>query len=217
MEREGFDLSMLGTGRSNHYLPLGWQPLSIKTQYVIKISDNISTSDQEVSRIPASSISVYDQLLDIYSTNPRSYQPDRDSPSMFQHWIGWHWQEDSASILMLPNKAGYLVISFPDGKNGDAYVSEYRARDVDAETTLLNMAAMEIRRRYRRNRFLLHTLPQRATLKELGWDNNGELICEQNEDIMMRNIRLSNEKFHEIKRAYETESGNATVWPGEYF
>jgi len=117
---------------------------------------------------------------------------------------------------MLPDQTGYVVISQPDGKNCDVCVSEYRALNGDAETALFNMAATEIRRRYRRNSFLLHTLPQHTTIKLMGWENN-DLISEQNEDMMIRNIRLPNDTFQAIKAAYETENGKATIWPGEYF
>jgi GNAT superfamily N-acetyltransferase len=216
MEREGFHLSMLGTGRSNHYLPLGWEPVKTRIQYVINMSDKISSSNHETLWISASSISFYDKLFELYSIHPRPYQFDRCSPLMFEHWIGWHWQEDVAYIYVLPNKNGYVVISQPDGKDCDVCVCEWRALDIDAETTLLTMAASEICRRYRRNSFLLHTLPQYTTLKALGWDNS-DLIFEQNEDIMIRNIRLPDNIFQEIKIAYEAENGKATIWPGEYF
>ena len=216
MEREGFDLSTLGTGRSTHYLPLGWEPVKTRIQYVINVSDPIFCSNPETSWIPTSSISFYDDLLEIYSTHPRVYQFDRYPSSIFEYWIGWHWQEDLAHIFVLPNKRGYVIISQPDGKDCDICVSEWRAFDIDAETTLLNMAAAEIRRRYRRNSFLLHTLPQYTSLKLLGWDRD-KLISEQNEDVMIRNIRLPNDKFREIKATYEKEDGKATFWPGEYF
>jgi predicted acetyltransferase len=216
MEREGFDLSMLGTGRSHHYLPLGWEPIRSRIQYVITIPNNISAPDPEASWISASSMSFYDRLFELYSANPRSYQFDRCSPLMFKYWIGWHWQQDSAYICMLPDQTGYIVISQPDGKNCNVCVSEYRALNVDAETALFNMAATEIRRRYHRNSFLLHTLPQHTTIKLMGWENN-DLISEQNEDMMIRNIRLPNDTFQAIKAAYETENGKATIWPGEYF
>jgi predicted acetyltransferase len=216
MEREGFDLSTLGTGRSNHYSLLGWQPINTRIQYVIHIPDNISSSNQQMSWISASSISFYDQLFELYSIHPRPYQFDRCSPAMFEHWIGWHWQENAAYICMLPNKKGYIVISQPDGKDYDLHVSEWRAVDLDTEVILLNMAAEEIRRRYHRNSFLLHTLPQYTSLKSLGWENS-DLVFEQNEDIMFRNIRLPDNIFQEIKIAYEAENGKATIWPEEYF
>ncbi|CAF4289361.1 unnamed protein product, partial [Rotaria sordida] len=188
MEQEAFDISLLGTGRSNHYLSLGWQPLTTRTQYVINIPDKISFSDYEISWISASSISFYDQLLEIYMIHPRSYQFDRDSPLMFEHWIGWHWIEDLAFICLLPNKNGYIVISQPDGKQSSVCISEFRTVDIDSERTLLNMAAAEVRRRYGHKKFLLHTFPQYTNLKSLEWDNN-HLIYEQNQDIMIRNIR----------------------------
>jgi hypothetical protein len=135
---------------------------------------------------------------------------------MFEHWIGWHWQDDAAYICMLPNQKGYIVISQPDGKDSDVCVSEWRASDVNAETTLLNMAAAEIHRRYRRHTFLLHTMPQYTTLESLGW-NTTDLIFEQNEDIMIRNIRLPDHRFQDIKKTFEASDGKATIWPGEYY
>jgi predicted acetyltransferase len=216
MEREGFDLSMLGTGHSNHYLPLGWESIRVRIQYVINISLNIFSDTEEALWVSASSISFYDHLFELYAIHPRPYQLDRCSPSIFEDWIGWHWREDSSFTCVLPDKRGYVIISQPDGKDKDLCVSEWRAFDIDAETKLLNMAATEIRRRYRRNSFLLHTLPQHTTLKVLGWDRN-TLVSELNEDIMIRNIQLPNEKFQEIKAAYEREDGKATIWPGEYF
>lgn len=141
---------------------------------------------------------------------------DRVSSLVFEHWIGWHWQNDLAYIYLLPNKRGYAVISQPDGKNGDVYISEWRALDIDAEIRLLTIAATEIKRRYRRSSFLLHTLPQYASLKSLGWGSN-DLIFEQNDDILMRNIRLGEELFKNIKSAFETNNGQATFWPQEYF
>jgi predicted acetyltransferase len=216
MQRDGFDFSMLGTGRSNHYLKLAWEPVIMRTQYVIHIPDHVSSPNSEASWVSASSISFYDQLFELYSIHPRSYQCDRYSPLMFEHWIGWHWQENDAYVCMLPNQKGYIVISQPDGKGSDVCVSEWRAIDVDAERTLLNMAAAEIRRRYRRKSFLLHTLPQYTTLESLGW-NTTNLVFEQNEDIMIRNIRLPDHVFQNIKRTFEGSNGKATIWPGEYF
>ncbi|CAF4325844.1 unnamed protein product, partial [Rotaria magnacalcarata] len=101
-----------------------------------------------------------------------------------------------------PNERGYAVISQPDGKHGDVCISEWRAVDIDVETKLLRMAATEVRRRYRRNNFLLYTLPQYTSLMSLGWDDIG-LISEQNDDIMIRNIRLADDLFKNIKAAFE--------------
>ncbi|CAF2033242.1 unnamed protein product [Rotaria magnacalcarata] len=216
MEQEDFDLSILGTGRSNHYLPLGWEPITVRVNYVINIPDRLSSSNYEVPWVSVSSITSYDQLHEFYSLYPRSYQFDRDSSIMFEHWIGWHWQEDLAYICVLPNERGYAVISQPDGKHGDVCISEWRAVDIDVETKLLRMAATEVRRRYRRNNFLLYTLPQYTSLMSLGWDDIG-LISEQNDDIMIRNIRLADDLFKNIKAAFENENEKATIWPGEYF
>ena len=216
MEEEGFHLSMLGTGRSSHYLPLGYKPIVTRIQYVIHIPNDISSINDESFWISASSITFYDQLFEIYSTQPRSYQFNRCSPSMFEHWIGWHWQEISAYLYILPNRKGYVIISQPDGKDCDACISEWRAYDIDAESILLLRAAAEIRRRYRRNNFLLHTLPQHTTLEKLDWAN-AKLISEENDDVMVRNIRLQDDELHTIRMAYESKEGKATFWPGEYY
>ncbi|CAF4569527.1 unnamed protein product [Rotaria socialis] len=47
MEKEDFDLSILGTGRSNHYLSLGWEPITVRINYVINIPDKLSSSNYE--------------------------------------------------------------------------------------------------------------------------------------------------------------------------
>ncbi|UJR20032.1 hypothetical protein I4U23_023166 [Adineta vaga] len=217
MKREKFHLSILGTGRSQHYLRLGWTPLKIRIQYVIEITkDDSSIEYDAASWIPTSYISSYDQLCEIYSTHPRSYQFDRCPSSLFEYWIGWHWRDDSAYIYLLPNQKGYVIISQADGKDCPASITEYRAFDQHSEIKLLEIASKEIRRRYRQKSFLLQTLPQHTTLQSIGWDDGGS-IFEENEDIMIRNIHLSDEQFHGIKAAFETVSGKATIWPGEYF
>ncbi|CAF0866437.1 unnamed protein product [Adineta steineri] len=216
MKRENFDLSMLGTGRSHHYLPLGWEPIKNRIEYVINTFNDSSSINYEGSWISASSFSSYDQLFEIYSINPRSYQFDRCSPLTFEHWIGWHWQQDFAYIYILPDRTGYVVINQKDGKGCDPCIAEWRAIDIDSETILLKIAATEIRRRYRRNTFLLHTFPQYTTLKLLEWDNKN-LLFEQNEDTMIQNIRLPDDTFRTITAAFEAEDGKATIWPGEYF
>ncbi|CAF3396517.1 unnamed protein product [Rotaria socialis] len=119
MEKEDFDLSILGTGRSNHYLSLGWEPITVRINYVINIPDKLSSSNYEAPWVSVSSITSFDQLHEFYSVYPRSYQFDRDSSIMFEHWIGWHWQEDLAYICVLPNERGYAIISQSDGKHGD--------------------------------------------------------------------------------------------------
>ncbi len=60
MEHEGFDLCMLGTGCSRHYLLLDWKPVRTRIQYVINISNNITLPIRKASWISASSISFYD-------------------------------------------------------------------------------------------------------------------------------------------------------------
>ncbi|CAF1408294.1 unnamed protein product [Adineta ricciae] len=218
MERENFSLSMLGTGQPQHYLKLGWKPLRSRIQYVINLKRNdLSTESENRLWIPACSVSSYDKLLEIYSTHPRPYQFDRCSSSLFEHWIGWHWKESSAFLYISPDHKGYIVISHADGKGCPVSITEYRAFDHDTEKTLLEIAAVEIYRRYRQNSFLLHTLPQYTTLQSLGWNDDNNLIFEENEDVMLRNIGLSDEQYQTIKTTFEAVNGKTTIWPGEYF
>ena len=184
-------------------------------QYLIHIPDDLPSSDEKnVSWISTSSLRSYDQLFEIYSNNIREYQYDRCNPLMFKDWIGWHWNENESLILILSNENGYVVISEADGKGCDVSISEWRASNGDTETILLKSAAIEIRRRYRRKNFLLHTLPQYITLESLHWNTN---IFERNEDLMIRNIRLDDRRFQDIQRSYQSQDRNSTIWPGEYY
>lgn len=211
MKNENFHISMLGTGQPNHYIPLGYQTLTMSIEYLIEISDDHpSSSEINPSWISTNSINNYEELFEIYSNNPREYQYDRWNSSMFQHWIGWHWNENNSLILIVSN--GYIVLSQPDGKGSDMSISEWRAADEEIERFLLQMAAREIHRK----NFFLHTLPQHTTLQTLQW-NNKNSICEQNEDILIRNIQLDEQIFADLQQSYQSTLRNAIIWPGEYF
>ena len=216
MKNENFHFSVLGTGQSHHYSPLGFQSIRIPTQYLIHILDHFISDDHQASWISSSSISFYDQLFQIYSRNTREYQYDRNSPLMFKEWIGWHWRNNNSFIYILPNEKGYVLISQPDGKGSDRCLSEWRASDADSEQILLNVAAMEIHRRYHRKKFYLHTYPQYLSLESFQWNSN-QLVFEQNEDIMILNIHLEDQLFQYIKEAFQSKDGRAAIWPGEYF
>ncbi|CAF2905962.1 unnamed protein product [Rotaria sp. Silwood2] len=217
MEQSGeFDISVLGTGRPNHYSVLGWEQISLPSPISIEWSHFNSSSDNNhwysTNDILSSNCQL---LLDIHSNKPRTYQFNRSPLSMFQYWIGWNWGKEHAIVYLLRDvQQGYIVITKPDNVD-DIYISEWRASNVDVERKLFKLAANEIRRRQPQTKIIrFHTVPQYMSLEELEqWA--GTVIVSKNDHTMIRNIRLSNEILEKIKAAYL--SGHATFWQGDYF
>lgn len=214
MEQEHFDISVLGTGRPNHYSLLGWEQIALPSPINIEWTHFSSNGDHQWYSVddivpPNSQI-----LLDAHSNKPRTYQFNRSPATMFKSWTGWIWkQNDSILYLLKDSQPSYVVIS--NVSNADIYVSEWRAPNNEIERKLFRLAANEIQRRQpdiKQIRF--HTAPQYSTLEELEeWA--GAVTFDKNDHTMIRNISLSSETLDSIKAAYS--SGHATFWPGDYF
>jgi predicted acetyltransferase len=219
MEQSGeFDLSILGTGRPNHYSVLGWEKI-IDVPNTVNIEwKNFDVSINNIEWCSASEIFTSDRelILALYTRNSRTYQFDRSPSTIFEHWVGWNWRLHQAIIYIYREKeSGYVVIGKPNHAN-DIYVSEWRASNADVEKKLLQIAAAEIYRRQQQqtNIVRLHGLPQYITVNQLEqWA--GKIKIEPNEDMMIRNIRLPNQIIDEIKTDYS--KGSATFWPGDSF
>lgn len=216
MERDGFDVSVLGTGKPNHYAVLGWEQIFLPSPISIEWNHFSSSADHNqwhsVDEILANNCQ---SLLDIHSSKPRTYQFSRSPVSMFQHWTGWNWRKENAIIYVLPEPLqGYVVITKPDNPE-EIYVAEWRATNGDIERKLLRLAANEVRRRQPQIKTIrFQTVPQYFTLEELDqWA--GAVTVSKNDHSMIRNIRLSSEILEEIKAAYS--SGHAAFWQGDYF
>lgn len=216
MEDSEFDISVLGTGRPNHYSVLGWEQISLPSPISIEWNHFSSSGDPNQWHSANDILSSNCQfLLDSHSTKPRTYQFNRSPVSMFQYWTGWNWQKENAIVYLLRDvQQGYVVITKPDNPD-EVYVSEWRASNVDIERKLLKLAANEIRRRQPQRKVIrFHTVPQYMSLEELEqWA--GTITVSKNDHTMIRNIRLSNEILEKIKAAYS--SGHATFWTGDYF
>jgi GNAT superfamily N-acetyltransferase len=206
MEESGeFDISILGTGKPNHYSVLGWEQISLPSPISIEWNHFNSSGDHHR----------WYPINEIPSNKPRTYQFNRSPVTMFQYWTGWNWQKEKAIIYLLQDiQQGYVVIAKPDNAD-EIYVSEWRAANVDIERKLLRLAANEIRRRQPEIKIIrFHTVPQYISLEELEqWA--GTVTVSKNDHTMIRNIRLSNEILKKIKAAYL--SGHATFWPGDFF
>jgi len=215
-QSEEFDISILGTGRPNHYAALGWEQIALPSPISVEWKHFSSSNDHNQWYSANDIVSLNSQvLLDIHSNKPRTYQFNRSPTSMFQYWIGWNWQKENAIIYLLQDvQQGYVVINEPDNID-EVYVSEWRGSNVDIERKLLKLAANEIRRRQPQIKIIrFHTVPQYISLEELEqWA--GTVTVSKNDHTMIRNIRLSNEILEKIKAAYL--SGHATFWPGDYF
>lgn len=217
MEDNEFDISVLGTGKPNHYSPLGWEQISLPSPISIEWNHfSNSSGDPSLWHSTTDTLTSNGQtLLDIHSTKPRTYQINRSPLSMYQYWIGWNWRQENAIVYVLGDvQQGYVVITKPDDVD-NVYVSEWRASNVDIERKLLKLAANEIHRRQPQRKVIrFHTVPQYMSLEELEqWV--GTVTVSKNDHTMIRNIRLSNEILEKIKAAYS--SGHATFWTGDYF
>ena len=212
-----FDISMLGTGIPSHYAPLGWEHVAQPAEVMIN-SKTITSVSIDVKWRSASAILSNDveNLLQIYSNNPRIYQIDRSPSTRFQHWVKWEWESNEAIICMYEDEQeqGYVVIDNPDSEE-NIRVLEWRASNLNLEQKLLSLAAIEIRRRHESTKLVhLFALPQYMTIDQLmKWV--GPVQNSFNSDIMMRNIRLPNDVYEQIKAAYV--DGRAIVWSGDYF
>jgi len=219
MEENQFDISVLGTGRPNHYAVLGWEQICLPSSINIEWSHFSSSGDSSQWRSSDEIFSTNNNnsqlLVDIHSSKPRTYQFNRSPASMFQTWTGWNWRRDNAIIYLLSEpQQGYVVITKPDDPE-EIYVSEWRAANSDVERKLLKLAANEVRRRQPQIKTVrFHTVPQYFSLEELDQWAGTVTVC-KNDHTMIRNIRLSNEVLENIKAAYL--SGHATFWQGDYF
>ena len=215
-QSEQFDVSILGTGRPEHYSVLGWESISLPSPISIEWAHFSVPEDHQQWRAAADIFPGHgQQLLDIHSNKPRTYQLNRFPLAMFQHWTGWTWERDNALAFVLQDgQPGYVVITKP-GDIETVYVSEWRASNVDTERRLLKVAANEIRRRHPSvTTIRFHTPPQYMSLEELEqWA--GTVTVAKNDHTMIRNIRLTSETLEKIKAAYL--SGHATFWEGDYF
>ncbi|CAF2614363.1 unnamed protein product [Rotaria sp. Silwood2] len=216
-QNDEFDLSILGTGRYNHYSVLGWEQMNVPNEITIEWK-NFDPTMNNRKWCSTSEIFSSDKelLLALHGKNPREYQLDRSPSSLFEHFVGWNWQFNNAIIYIhREEESGYIVISKPDNIN-DIHVSEWRAPNIDVERKLFKVAAEEIYRRQQQqtNIIRFHGLPQYITIKELEqWA--GKIKIDFKADMMIRNIRLSKETIDKIKAAYST--GSATFWSADAF
>ncbi|CAF1125671.1 unnamed protein product [Adineta steineri] len=212
-----FDLSMLGTGRPNHYSVFGWEQVPQPIKIIIEWK-TISLLNIDVVWRPISDLSSkdYELLHKIHSNNPRIYQIVRTPFTLFQHWVKMRWESNSAIVCLYKHEEeqGYVVIGKSDNE-ADICVLEWQAPNRNLEQKLLSLAAAEIRQRYGSEKVIsLFALPKYMTIEELSeW--SGPLQIGINQEIMMRNIRLPKEIYEEIKINYS--NGSTVFWSGDYF
>lgn len=217
MNDDKFDFSILGTGRTNHYTPLGWKSVTMKIEYFIE-ADIIEfpSFDESIIWTSITEFNSYEKLFDIFQINPRPYGFDRNHLSLFEHWVGWHWKHNNSFIGLLSNNQGYIILSEPDGKHGHLNICEWKATDSENELKLLSLAAKDIVQRFHRKNFQIHTYPQYTDFDALKWTKS-KILFEQNADIMFRNIQLNENTFQRIQQSFENANSRSTIWLEEYF
>ena len=216
MEKNEFDLSMLGTEKHRHYTAFGWEQISEPNQIMIdwKTTNSLNVNSRWRSASDALSGDI-ELLRKIYSDKSRSYQIDRSPSTLFSHWVKWEWENDAAIICIYEHaqEHGYTLIGNPDSES-NVCVLEWRAPNRHLEETLLSLAASEIRRRHGSTKTIcLFALPQYMTMDQfVEW--TGPVTMGTNQDAMMRNIRLPNDNYEKIKAAFS--DGRAVFWSGDY-
>lgn len=216
-QNDEFDISMLGTSKPSHFSAFGWEQVPEPIQIMIDWKD-FPSLDTDARWYSVSNISYEftEILLNIYSNNPRIYQMNRSPLTVFQNWVKGRWQNRQASICLYEydQEQGYVVIG-KSNNNSDVCILEWRASSMKLEQKLLSIAAAEILQRHGPiNPTHLFALPQYMTIDELTeWA--GHIRININQDIMMRNIRLSVDIYEQIKAAYA--DGRAVFWSGDYF
>lgn len=212
MEKNEFDLSMLGTEKHHHYATFGWEQIPEPNQIMIdwKVTHSLNVNSQWRSTSDALSSDV-ELLCKIYSDKSRSYQIDRSPSTLFSHWVKWEWENDAAIICFYEH--GYAVIGNPNSEN-NVCVLEWRASNRHLEEILISLAVSEIRRRHGPTKTIcLFALPQYMTMDQfVEWA--GPVTMGTNQDAMISNIRLSNDDYNKIKAAFT--DGRAVYWSGDY-
>lgn len=213
-ESNDFDISILGTGKPDHFARFGWEEVPRPMKIIINWTSDDTLSKTNVQWHSVSNLSHenIELLFDIHSNNPRIYQMERSPRSIFYHWVKFRWQIDEAIVCLY--EKGYVVIGSPDNDE-DICILEWRAPNKNSEQKLLSLAASEIRQRHGLTKHIqLFALPQYMTIDELTeWA--GSIQIGTSSDIMMRNIRLSSEIYHRIKTSFS--NGRAVFWSGDYF
>ncbi|CAF3468017.1 unnamed protein product [Rotaria socialis] len=212
-----FDLSMLGTDVHNHYSALGWEQISIPMIVTIEWNDLNSIDNNNIKWCSAAEVLSTDRdlLFKIHSNTSRKYQYSRTNGTMFTHWAGWDWQHNEAIVHICHDaEPGYVVISKPNNID-DICVYEWRAPNIDVERKVLKAAAEKILQRHQTNIIRFHGLPQYIGIDELNQWAANSIKIEKKGDMMIRNIRLSNDKLENIKAAYS--DGSASCWLADFF
>ena len=210
MRHESFDVSMLYSVRHSHYRHVGFEPLSFSRWIFIDLHENID-AEAISSNCDWNIANVNENVINIYHKQPRSLQMNR-SLEYFKDWINCNWQQDKAILHIISNE-GYIVMN--KGTMDDFYsISEWRATTHEIEARLLLRASIKVRQ-MKSNRVRLAATP---VFVDYHWieKNVGTIsLIETDECAMIRNINLTVDQFNKLKSLYL--SGQATLWPGDFF
>lgn len=204
MEEEGFHFSLLGTGTSGHYVPLGWK---VARRPQVMLTPASDAAPRDLVWKPAGPSA---PLGDAYARTPRPLQFLRP-PAYFENWVGWDWRRQNVQIGSTA-EGDYLVLGRADAADQPLPILEWRASDADAELFLFQAAAAKARTEGHSSLWLV-ALPQHIAPEALS--SLGTVARYAEGGDMIRNITLPADEYIRVARAYQ--SGEAAWWPGDGF
>jgi GNAT superfamily N-acetyltransferase len=210
MKNEGFHISILHTGRHSHYTCMGFEQCSLSRRIYIDLHRNINDASLS-SKFDWKKADVDEEIINTYHKQPRPFQVDRPR-EYFQGWVNWYWQQIKAIIHVIPEE-GYVVLNAET--ESDIYsIYEWRATNRKIEEKLLTRASYKAQQSGAKQ---IRLVAAPAFIDRQWIEKNlGTIVkIDENEKTMIRNINLTVDQFDKIKSLYRT--GEATVWPGDYF
>lgn len=201
MEATGMDFSMLFTGTFHHYAALGWEQVLVPQATV-----TLAPAPDAEPEIKADGGSPEELYWQCPPTPLLLQRPER----YFRGWVGWNWEQWQARVLAHPDH-GYAALRLPTEASRPARLLEWRAMDPESEQALLRAAARAALRAGQER--LTLPLPYFGGAPALALLGAAEIGTAG--DMMLRNVRLSEADYAEIKRLYAT--GDATWWPADGF
>lgn len=212
MEAGRFDFSMLLTGSPGHYRPLGWEPVTVP-RWRVRL-----TRKPPAPALPidvTSPVPIPPAVRAVYDAPPRRplhlYRP----PLYWDGWVSRYWRGRKDSELLLAGALealiGYALLSHHPFQRRTS-VHELRARDADAEVSLL-CAAADRALKHGAETLRLSFVPQFDLWEAVA--DLGAAERETEEGLMLRNISLPVEEWARIVALYAC--GTATLWWADDF
>lgn len=206
MEGEGFDFSMLFTGRHGHYAALGWEVVPTPNLTLHLSREGINVFGAEIHEMVRKD---WVSLADLWLKSARRLRLQR-TPAYAAGWCSWEWRTRGGRVFVLPER-GYVVLSESKSDGETLSIEEMAADNAVTELRLVRHAAA-LARAIGRSKLRMPA-PHQATLANLAGE--GVVKTSISRHMMLRNVGLEGNRYRELTETYET--GAANWWPSDDF